>query len=254
MKPEIFENLENRLGPLLFNPEAIGRPAIPIHTQLLATIWLLSTPDSFRSVGEKFDMSKSSLNDSVRRVVQSLNSVANEVITWPIGEQLAASKEKFNHLGDTPMPGVIGEVALHYKCRKMQYAIVLQAICDADLRLIDCFTGYPGSEQKRFNKILSQKRQTIERAFALLKGRFRRLKFLDMSRLDLIPFFILAACVLHNICLQSNDDVEDFIGEGREPEEQGNHDREIEDNDERQEFADGEIKRNYVCLVVSGRQ
>ncbi|XP_039303184.1 protein ALP1-like [Solenopsis invicta] len=113
-----------------------------------------------RSVGEKFDMSKSSLNDSVRRVVQSLNSIANEVITWPIGEQLAASKEKFNHLGDTPMPGVIGaidgsyifikqpniqEVALHYKCRKMQYAIVLQAICDADLRLIDYFTGYPGS-------------------------------------------------------------------------------------------------------------
>lgn len=63
-----------------------------------------------RSVGEKFDMSKSSLNDSVRRVVQSLNSIANEVITWPIGEQLAASKEKFNHLGDTPMPGVIGAI------------------------------------------------------------------------------------------------------------------------------------------------
>lgn len=38
MKPEIFENLENRLGPLLFNPEALGRPAIPIRTQLLATI------------------------------------------------------------------------------------------------------------------------------------------------------------------------------------------------------------------------
>lgn len=37
------------------------------------------------------------------------------------------------------------EIAIHYKCRKLQYAIVLQAICDVDLLFIDCFAGYPGS-------------------------------------------------------------------------------------------------------------
>lgn len=32
-----------------------------------------------------------------------------------------------------------------YNTRKCRYAIVLQVVCDADLRFIDCFTGYPGS-------------------------------------------------------------------------------------------------------------
>lgn len=42
-----------------------------------------------------------------------------------------------------------------------------------------------------------------------------------MSRIDLIPFFSIAACVLHNICLEDiNDNVEDFIQAGREEEQQ----------------------------------
>lgn len=36
-------------------------------------------------------------------------------------------------------------MAEHYKCRKLHYAVVLQAICDADLRFMDCYAGYPGS-------------------------------------------------------------------------------------------------------------
>lgn len=48
MMPEVFEMLENHLGPLLSDSEALGRPVIPVRTQLLSTVWLLSTPDSFR--------------------------------------------------------------------------------------------------------------------------------------------------------------------------------------------------------------
>lgn len=66
--------------------------------------------------------------------------------------------------------------------------------------------------QKNFN--LSKMRQVIERVFALLKGRFRRLKYLHMSCADLIPYVILACCVLHNICLEGcEDDINDFISE-----------------------------------------
>ncbi|TGZ32250.1 Uncharacterized protein DBV15_12490 [Temnothorax longispinosus] len=46
----------------------------------------------------------------------------------------------------------------------------------------------------------------IERAFGLLKGRFRSLlTTLALDRVDLIPLHILACCVLHNICLMKND-------------------------------------------------
>jgi len=87
-----------------------------------------------------------------------------------------------------------------------------------------------------------------------------------MSRLDLTPSFIIAACVLHNICLEGvNDNVEEFIEEGRElyeeennpvreNEEENNRVRENEEyNDRGYEFVDGEIKRNYLCLQVAER-
>lgn len=53
---------------------------------------------------------------------------------------------------------------------------------------------------------LSKCRSSIERAFGLLVGRFRRLKHLDMSRQDLMVQQIMAACVLHNICILYADD------------------------------------------------
>lgn len=79
-----------------------------------------------------------------------------------------------------------------------------------------------------------------------------------MSRTDLIPFFIIAACVLHNICLEGiNNNVEDFIEEGRELQEEINYNNEEENEDyivRNYEFANGEVKQNYLCLQVAGRQ
>jgi len=38
-----------------------------------------------------------------------------------------------------------------------------------------------------------------------------------MSIAELIPYVILACCVLHNLCLQEyNDRMDDFIDEGRQ--------------------------------------
>lgn len=55
----------------------------------------------------------------------------------------------------------------------------------------------------------------IERAFALLKGRFRRLKYLHVDMIHEIPRTILACCVLHNLCLQgfheNERDLEEYI-------------------------------------------
>lgn len=53
---------------------------------------------------------------------------------------------------------------------------------------------------------VSQARMMIERAIGLLKGRFRSLlDKLPMTRTDLIPKYIIACCILHNICLMKND-------------------------------------------------
>ena len=60
-------------------------------------------------------------------------------------------------------------------------------------------------QQKRFNKIHSQSRQVIERAFGMLKCRFRRLLRFDISDIALLVDSVMAACVLHNLCLYEND-------------------------------------------------
>ena len=107
-------------------------------------------------------------------------------------------------------------------------------------------------EQRNFNHRLSQTRQTIERCFALLFGRYRRLKFLDMNRMDLVPATILAACVLHNVCLDHDDRfLQEYEDEGREFMRQeevvelGNI-RDVFNRDIR-----GEERRNGMCRVLN---
>jgi len=62
-----------------------------------------------------------------------------------------------------------------------------------------------------YNRAHSQTRVDVERAIGLLKGKFRRLKDLDMVNVMDTPFLIFASCVLHNfIILQSGVDTDDI--------------------------------------------
>lgn len=66
--------------------------------------------------------------------------------------------------------------------------------------------GHLSRAQENFNFKISSMRSCIERAFALLKGKFRKLKYLDMSNHNRINETITAACVLHNFILENEDD------------------------------------------------
>jgi len=48
MTSNIYENLEALLGPVLSATN--GKPVISVRKQLLATLWLLATPDSYRYI------------------------------------------------------------------------------------------------------------------------------------------------------------------------------------------------------------
>lgn len=96
-------------------------------------------------------------------------------------------------------------------------------------------------------------RQVIERAFALLKGRWRRLKFLDMNRDDMIPFVILASCVLHNVCLANGlEDYEDFIIEGHDDDDNDDNDDDhfIRRPVNFQDDPEGILKRQYLVTLI----
>lgn len=61
--------------------------------------------------------------------------------------------------------------------------------------------GHITEDQGNYNTRHSSARMAIERAFGLLKGKFRRLQYLDMCLVEKIPLIIVAACVLHNFII-----------------------------------------------------
>lgn len=70
--------------------------------------------------------------------------------------------------------------------------------------------GHLSAKESNYNKIHARTRNAIERAFSLLKNRFRRLKYLDMGDVQGIPSTIMACCILHNVCLNSVEDILDI--------------------------------------------
>jgi len=61
--------------------------------------------------------------------------------------------------------------------------------------------GHMSPEQKQFNIAHSASRVIIEQAFARLKGKWRRLKNLDMDNRHLMTKVITSACMLHNFII-----------------------------------------------------
>ncbi|VDH94392.1 ammonium transporter Rh [Mytilus galloprovincialis] len=74
--------------------------------------------------------------------------------------------------------------------------------------------GNLSAEQKRYNYIHSSSRMCIERAFGALKGRFRRLRYIDMKDMPEVVKFVLSCCTLHEVCLANFDDFDEYIEEG----------------------------------------
>ena len=69
--------------------------------------------------------------------------------------------------------------------------------------------GRLSPQKRRFNEKLSAMRSVIERAFGLLKKRWRLLlKKIEQSHTS-VPRSVTAACVLHNFCVMQGDSFDD---------------------------------------------
>jgi len=77
--------------------------------------------------------------------------------------------------------------------------------------------GHLSGQEVNYNNKHAKTRQTIERAFDLLKGRWRRLKFIEMENIDECPAIEAAPCVLHIFCLLADiENIEEFLDEFNE--------------------------------------
>ncbi|XP_050516925.1 putative nuclease HARBI1 [Diabrotica virgifera virgifera] len=70
--------------------------------------------------------------------------------------------------------------------------------------------GHLTPVQINYNTKLSSIRSVIERAFGLLKVKFRRLKYLDVKNGQTANRIVLAACILYNFILLQGNPLDDY--------------------------------------------
>lgn len=66
--------------------------------------------------------------------------------------------------------------------------------------------GHLTRAQKKYNKILCSTRVLIEQAIGLLKECFRRLKYINLIKLEYFKYVVVAAYILHNFRLKNNEE------------------------------------------------
>lgn len=88
-------------------------------------------------------------------------------------------------------------------------------------KIPDLTTAY----RKRLNYMLASMRVIIEHVFGLMKGRFRRiLHFTEHHQVSFVANLVVCACILHNICIDQNDEFEEMAGDVENDEEEEDDD------------------------------
>lgn len=287
-----------------------GREQVNPEKCLLVALWTLATPDSYRSIGDRFNISKSTVLYCLNTSISIINTyLCPKFIKWPDDDnEKQIISMNFNRYGMSNVIATIdgchipikrpSENGNNYFNRKKFYSVVLQAVAKHNLMFIDVDVSWPGSVhdarvfrtsdlyvhgqnlcqpdyfiladsaypcltwiippfknnghltpmQVYFNTILSKTRVNSENAFALLKGRFRRIRdLLDRNNVQEICETIVACCVLHNICLvKGGEDILDFIDEGR----QNNADLPMDHGWRNYDEHEGSIRRYEIMLQL----
>ncbi|WAR10610.1 HARB1-like protein [Mya arenaria] len=187
---------------------------------------------------------------AMTKVVDAINQRVNNIKFPTTQADLASIKQKFYQVAR--MPNCIGAVDGTlipiiaprvrediYVCRKGYHAINVQAVVTPDMRFTDVVAQWPGSthdntifencglkawveannirpttqQENAFNLAHSRTRMVVERAFGLLKSRFRCLHktggFLQITPEKAAKVFVVCA-KLHNMCI---DDAVVFDGQ-----------------------------------------
>ncbi|KAF4528919.1 hypothetical protein B566_EDAN012619 [Ephemera danica] len=133
-----------------------GRKSIAPDKQFLIALWIFGTPDSYRSVADRFDVGRNTALRCVRRVTDALCTLSMTYIVWPTGHQVAGVVQDFQ--ASQGFPGVVSAIdGSHipilgpredkeaYRNRHDRLSINLQACCDSDMKFTHCYAGEVGS-------------------------------------------------------------------------------------------------------------
>ncbi|XP_066585553.1 putative nuclease HARBI1 [Prorops nasuta] len=237
-------------------------------------LYLLQKQDR-QSVVDRFGVAKSTLWECVYNVVFVLHNHVQEFIKWPQERRLLQIQNKFlaidNFLG---IVGVIDgshipisaptEYPNSYINRKGFHSILLQGICDSEMKFIDICIGYCGSyhDARMWNNSYIKQAidENIFRFFpenthligdsAYLLSTYLlipKLNSVYMKNTDMITALILACCILHNMCID-NEDGDSFDTSINEYEENIHNADVLYESDV---FLEGSSKRDLIANLLN---
>ena len=136
--------------------------ALPVDTQVLTAIQFYGSGSFQWMVGRSMGMTQAAVSNVVDGVTQALCKLAKVAITFPTSQQqLTANKFAFSAIAG--FPNVLGcidcthvrikapsEAEDSFVKRKGVHTINIQAVCDADMKLINVVCKWPGATHDSF--------------------------------------------------------------------------------------------------------
>ncbi|XP_034233348.1 protein ALP1-like [Thrips palmi] len=152
----VFEALCDTLHQYLRDTGRLRRERRPFRDVVLMVLWILATPDSFRSVALRFGVSPGTLYYFYGYIIEALRELAPHYIQWPDNEDRERIRTTFEEASG--FPGVVGSIdcthvyvtapvndPASYRNRHHTYSHNVQVVVDCDLLVRDIHVGEVGS-------------------------------------------------------------------------------------------------------------
>ncbi|XP_036140445.1 uncharacterized protein LOC118644849 isoform X3 [Monomorium pharaonis] len=196
---------------------SFGTKPIEAKLSFLIFLWHMANTEPLRTISDRFDVSISSVFRVIRRVTAWILTKLDNVIKWPQEQHIEYVCHQFyTKRGSLHDARVLRKSVLYNSANEHREVIfpnekfIIGDSAYPSLQwLVPPFrdNGYLTPHQTEFNFIHSSTRMVVEKAFGYLKGRFRRIKFFsEYRKMSFITNTVVAACILHNLCLNCNDD------------------------------------------------
>lgn len=150
----LFQELLNELQP--HYPYERGSK-LPLENVVLASLWVLSSQESYRIIAERFQTSKSVICTSLHTFCSLVSGNLENHIRWPVGNSIKGTIQGFEEVG---FPGTLGAIdAFHipiskpkdvqepdeYMKENAMYCTTLLAVCDNKYKFTYVNVGHPGA-------------------------------------------------------------------------------------------------------------
>lgn len=152
----ILQRLVQTVGNDLVQKGRLRRERRPLQDIILMVLWIMATPDTFRSVSMRFGVNPGTLYYFYSYIIQTLRELAAQYITWPSQQERDTIKNVF--LRVSGFPNIVSCIdgthvfvtkpvrnAANYRNRYLSYSINVQAVVDNNLLVRDLHVGEPGS-------------------------------------------------------------------------------------------------------------